>query len=182
MKLINMLPPYYSDNEQMVKVQDLLTVEINKAIEGLENTIDQCFVSSADDLLSRFEKLYGIETDITKDLEIRRETIKSKMAGTGTFTKSMLINVLKAFEGGSSEILEQFANYNFTIKFNDYYKVPSPDAILEMCKRVDILKPAHLSFDYTFTYNWWGRKELNIKTWENISTWNSLRKYSKEEL
>lgn len=181
MNLIDMLPSYYAKNEQMNKVQSLLSEELVKVQEGLENTIDQCFVDSADDLLSRFEKLYGIETDISKDIEIRRETIKSKMAGTGTFTKSMLINTLKAFEGGSSEIIEQFADYIFSIKFNDEYRVPSDEALNEIYNMVKILKPAHLNFNHTFTYNWWDRKELKAKTWNDFSIWNDLRQY-KEEL
>lgn len=86
-----MVPLYYAENKQMNKVQSLLSQEVDKAQESLGNTIDQCFVSSADDLLSRFEKLYGIETDISKDIEIRRNTIKSKMAGTGTFTKGLRV-------------------------------------------------------------------------------------------
>lgn len=181
MNLIDMLPPYYAENEQMNKVQSLLSEEVDKAQESLENTIDQCFVSSADDLLSRFEKLYGIETDISKDIEIRRNTIKSKMAGTGTFTKGMLINTLNAYEAGDAEIIEQFYKYMFTIKFNNEYRVPAEESIKGMYDLVKILKPAHLDFNHTFTYNWWNRKALKAKTWGDFSTWNDLRKY-KEDL
>lgn len=181
MNLIDMLPYYYAKNEQMNKVQSLLSEEIKKVQEGLENTIDQCFVSSADDLLSRFEKMHGIETDISKDIEIRRDTIKSKMAGTGTFTKNMLMTTLKAFEGGNAEIIEQFSDYIFKIKFNDEYRIPSDEALNEIYNIVKILKPAHLDFNHTFTYNWWGREELKTKTWSDFSTWNDLRQY-KEEL
>lgn len=181
MNLMEMLPYYYAKNEQMNKVQSLLSEEIVKVQESLENTIDQCFVSSADILLSRLEKMHGIETDISKDIDIRRDTIKSKMTGTGTFTKSMLINTLRAFEGGNAEIIEQFADYLFNIKFNDEYRVPSDEVLNEIYNMIKILKPAHLDFNHTFTYNWWGREELKVKTWNNFSTWNNLRKY-KEEL
>lgn len=175
MNLIDLLPHYYAENKDMTKLQGLLSQEIEKTEESLENTINQCFVSSANDLLNRFEKLYGIETDIAKDIEIRRETIKSKMAGTGTFTKIMAKNSLKAFEGGAADIVEDFPKYKFTIKFNDEYRVPSNGAIAEIYNMINNLKPAHLNFDHTFTYNWWGMSDVG--SWNDGGTWDDLRNY-----
>lgn len=180
MVLVNKLPNFYKQSDSIVNIQGTLEKERSILEENIKRLINDLFVITSENI-ERWEKLVGIKTDSYKDIDVRRNTIKSKMAGTGTFTKDMLINTLKVFEGGNAEIIEQFADYIFLIKFNDEYRVPSGEALNEIYDVVNVLKPAHLNFNHTFTYNWWGRKELKAKTWGDFSTWNDLRKY-KEEL
>lgn len=176
MDLMQLLPDYYSNNETMQELQGLLTTEVDKVITGLNKVIDECFVGSTTDLISRYEKLHGIKVDISKSKETRRGKVKAKMAGTGTFTREMLMNTTKAFPGGACEVVEDNPNAHFGIKFNDYYRVPDTASINEIYAVTDELKPAHLSYDHTFTYDYWDHINGSI-TWGAATTWGDLRTY-----
>ena len=104
----------------------------------------------------------------------------SKLRGTGTTTKQMLLNSIKAFPGGAAEIVEDNQNYKFRIKFNDYYRVPDDISIAEIYIITDELKPAHLAYDYTFTYDYWGNQKTAAETWGKIETWEEFRTYQEE--
>ena len=175
MDLMELLPDYYKDNSEMEKLQKILSAEADNAVNGLDTAVDECFIDTASSMLSRYEKMYGIKTDESLSDEARREKIKAKMVGTGTFTKQMLINALKAFAGGQSTIIEQFKDYKFIIKFNDYNRVPSQESIVEIHRITDELKPTHLNYEHTFTYNWWGMGDDGV--WDDGGTWDDLRNY-----
>jgi uncharacterized protein YmfQ (DUF2313 family) len=177
MDLMELLPDYYNNNKTMQELQGLLTTEIDKVITRFNKSVDECFVWSASELVSRYERLHGIKVDANKSVETRRGKIKAKMAGTGTFTKAMLMNATKAFPGGACEVVEDNPNYKFRIKFNDFYRVPDEASINEIHVITDELKPAHLTYDHTFTYNWWGYDVIKAKTWGNAGTWQALRAY-----
>lgn len=176
MDLMNLLPPYYSANVTMEELQKIVSDEVNILEDGFNKTIDQCFVSTASDLIYRYEKMYGIEIDVSKSDDIRRDKVKAKMAGTGTFTIKMLLNYLKSFPGGAAVIIEDSLNYMFRIKFNDYYRVPDLASIDEMYAITNELKPAHLNYDHTYTYDWWNNLDNTI-TWSDTTTWDALRTY-----
>lgn len=178
MVLIELLPSYYHENKVMGKLQNVLSKDLEDLLNGSSTTVDQCFINTATSLLARYEKIYGIKTDIGKSDEIRRGKIKAKMAGTGTFTKRMLANITKAYEGGNSEVVEDNPSSFFSIKFNDYHRVPSDKSIEEIYTSVNELKPAHLGFDHTFTYNWWGMGDDGV--WDDGGTWDDLRNYEEE--
>lgn len=176
MNLMELLTPFYAENSTMVELQGVVQEEANKIITGFNNTIDECFVSTSSSLIKRYEKLHGIKSDITKSEDTRRSKIKSKMAGTGTFTEKMLMNTTNAFPGGSCEVIEDNPNCKFTIKFNDYNRVPDEASINEIYAITNELKPAHLEFNHTFTYNWWGMDDAG--TWNDGGTWDDLRNYT----
>jgi len=175
MDLLSLLPSYYSENVTMAELQSILTGEFTDILNGLDSMINECYVSTASNILSRYEKMHGIKIDVSKSNDTRRGKIMAKMAGTGTCTKSMLINSLKAFPGGGAEIVEDNPNSQFTIKFNDYYRVPADTSITEIHAITEELKPAHLAFNHTFTYNWWGMTDTG--TWDDGGTWDDLRNY-----
>lgn len=175
MDLINLLPGYYQENKTMKEIQRPLTSEIDCAKEAYNSFLDECFISTTTKLISRFENIYGIKTDISKGLVARRSKVMAKMAGKGTFTKEALLETTQAFPGGASEIVEDINNYKFRIKFNDYNRVPDESSINEIYAVVDELKPAHLDYDHTYTYNWWGMADTG--TWNDGGTWDDLRNY-----
>jgi predicted aldo/keto reductase-like oxidoreductase len=176
MILLDLLPNYFTDNTTIVKLEEVLSSDINKMKEDFQSMLDECFVKSSTQLLSRYEKMHGINVDVFKSVETRRSKIMAKMAGTGTFTKAMLINSIKAFPGGNAAILEDNPNYKFTIKFNDYYRIPDTISIQEIYAITNELKPAHLAYDHTFTYDYWGNLNGKI-TWSEATTWEALRTY-----
>ncbi len=173
MDLMNYLPPVYDKNNTMKELQGILSDEINTLVADFDNTIDQCFVSTATDLLSRYEKIYGLTVDVTKSDTFRRERIKARAKGVGTVTKKMLEDVAFSYSNGEVEVIENFEDYSFIVKFVGVKGIPVNMADLTLT--IEEIKPAHLAFTFEYTYNTWS--DIAHMTWQQAGayTWNQLR-------
>lgn len=173
MELIELLPDYYQDNETMKELQSILSTKVNVLAADQNTTIDQNFINTATGLLSRYEKIFGLSIDVSKSNQFRRERIKAKIAGTGTTTKQMIEDVSRSFSNGEVQIIEDNANSRFIIKFVGVKGIPANMA--DLILTIEEIKPAHLSFDFEYTYNTWG--SLKVKTWGELksSTWEQVK-------
>lgn len=173
MNLINMLPPVYEQNQTMKELQNILSKETNSLATKLNETIDQCFVETSTNLLSRYERIYGLEIDVSKSNEFRRERIKAKIRGQGTTTKEMIRDVASSYSNGEVEIVEDFNNYRFIVRFIGEKGIPAN--MSDLILTIEEIKPAHLEATYEFTYNTWNM--ISGLTWDeaSTSTWESLR-------
>jgi uncharacterized protein YmfQ (DUF2313 family) len=173
MDLMALLPGYYDVNETMIRLQSILSAETEKLDTGLSKTVSQCFVSTASSMLSRYEKIYGLEVDISKSDTFRRERIKAKIAGAGTTTKQMIIDTAISYSNGEVEVIEDNHNSRFTIKFVGTLGIPRNLTDLKLT--IEEIKPAHLAVTYEYVYNTWGN--VNALTWEQAGayTWERIR-------
>lgn len=173
MELMTLLPEYYKGNKTMEELQGILSTDINRLANNINTAIDQCFVNTATTLLSRYEKIYGIQVDVSKSNEFRRERIRAKIRGTGTVTKQMIENVAKSYSNGEVEVIENTADYSFKVKFVGTKGIP--DNMADLTLTINEIKPAHLSFFFEYTYNTWN--DVAGMTWDEASvyTWEELR-------
>lgn len=173
MNLMEYLPPVYSDNLTMKELQGILSNKINSLASNFNQTIDQCFVDTATDLLSRYEKIYGLTVDATKSKTFRRERIKARAKGVGTITKQMLEDVAVSYSNGEVEVIENPEDYSFIVKFVGTKGIPVNMADLTLT--IEEVKPAHLAFSFEYTYNTWD--DVSSMTWEEAAnyTWDQLR-------
>ncbi len=173
MNLMNLLPPVYDKNDTMKELQEILSGKINKLASNFDKTIDQCFVSTASDLLSRYEKVYGLSVDVSKSDAFRRERIKARAKGVGTVTKQMLEDVAASYSNGEVKVIENYEDYSFVVKFVGVKGIPANMADLTLT--IEEIKPAHLAFTFEYTYNTWN--DISHMTWSEASahTWNQLR-------
>ena len=167
MDLISFLPPFYDDNATMHELQSILSTEIQNVANSFGETIDECFVNTAADLLSRYEKIYGIKVDVSKSNGYRRERIRAKIIGTGTVTAQMIKDAAAIYSNAEVELIEDVANYSFKIKFVGTRGTPSNMADLALT--IEEIKPAHLS--YTFEYVYRAHAELYAYTHEQLSAY-----------
>ncbi|WP_097014809.1 YmfQ family protein [Anaerocolumna aminovalerica] len=173
MELITLLPEYYKGNKTMEELQGILSTDINHLANNINTAIDQCFVNTATALLSRYEKIYGIQVEVSKSNEFRRERIRAKIRGTGTVTKQMIENVAKSYSNGDVEVIENTEDYSFKVKFVGTKGIP--DNMADLTLTINEIKPAHLSFSFEYTYNTWN--DIANMTWDEASayTWEQLR-------
>lgn len=176
MELIKLLPDYYDKNVTMQTLQTLLSEVTDDLENGLSSTISECFASTASGLLSRYEQLLGLEVDVSKPDDFRRERIRAKISGVGTTTKEMVKNVAGSYSNGEVEVIEDAANYRFVIRFVGTLGIPGNVADLKLT--IEEIKPAHLAVEYEYIYNAWGDvaaltwKQASAYTWEGIRTVN----------
>jgi uncharacterized protein YmfQ (DUF2313 family) len=180
MDLMELLPSYYSNNTTMKEAQSILSTNINTLATDVKETIDECFVNTASALLSRYETIYGLQVDVSKSDEFRRERIRAKIRGTGTVTKQMIVEAAKSYSNGEVEVIEDPANYSFKVKFVGTKGIPPNMADLTLT--IEEIKPAHLAFSFEYTYLIWSEFDATgliwtdlddaMFTWDTLETWN----------
>ena len=149
MDLINKLP-YFYDNEVTRPIIEAEQVERDELIKEIENTLKQCFVSTATWGLDYWEKMLNIPILKSKSYEERRSIIYRKMRGTRTTTLEVIKQLaMSFFEVENVEVIEYNSNYIFNIDLqNTKFEVCNLKSLYDC---VEIFKPAHLNYYFTFT-------------------------------
>lgn len=174
--LMRYMPRYYSRKTGLIKsIEDASALEIARILYRLEDLKKQYFIDTATWGLAWYERDLGIATDISKPYIYRREIIKARLRGRGTITKQLIINTAKAFSGGDVDVIEYPSEFRFVVKFVGILGIPPNMAGLK--EEIENIKPAHLLYDFEYTYTTWDM--LKQLTWDDARnyTWNEIKSY-----
>ncbi|ASA24309.1 YmfQ family protein [Paenibacillus donghaensis] len=174
--LMRYLPDYYQGVREMEELQERIGLEIGRLLADGLDVLDQAFVETATWGLGRWESEVGLTQDTSKSYATRREMIKAKLRGAGTTTPEMIQRTASAFSGGVVEVSEVPGEYRFQIRFVSTLGIPPNMAGL--IQMIEEIKPAHLDYEFIYSYTWW--TTLRAMTWNQAQTrsWNELRIYS----
>ncbi|GAA0735761.1 YmfQ family protein [Clostridium oceanicum] len=173
--LLACLPPFLREIPEFKAWNDVVGYEIALLNWKRQDLLKQCFIDTATWGLYLWEEEYGILADLNKSYEERREIVKAKKRGHGTVTKKLIKNIAEAFSGGECEVIEHTESYCFTIKFIGIKGIPKNLAAFK--EMIEIIKPAHLDYDFKYTYTVWNfLKDKNL-VWNTKKTWNHLKVY-----
>lgn len=176
--LVSLLPWFYNGNITMKELQNTVSKELGKLYYHLEDLINQLFIDTATWGLSIYEKELGLITNQSLSYEERRELIKAKLWGRGTTTKQMIKETAEAFSGGEVDVIEYPEESKFIVKFIGVKGIPrNMQGFIDM---LETIKPAHLAYEFKYTYTVWNH--LTDLTWgqANTMTWDELRVYEGE--
>lgn len=148
MNLIEKLP-YFYENSIDTTIQNSLSLECETLHKEIEDTLSQFFVDDCTWGLEYWEKMLGIGKN-NHDIITRRENIKARMRTRGTSTLEVIKNVCEAYSNGEVDIIQDYANYSFKIKFVS--NIGMPRAFDELDRTVNEIKPCHLAHSYEFTF------------------------------
>lgn len=167
--LIKYLPQFLRQNRTMkTLLNGVLSKEIGVIKLTTFNTLEQFFINTATFELDTWEKLLAIPVNTEKSIPMRREVIKAKLRGNGTATKNLISQVASAYSNTVVEIIEIPREYRFIIKFIGGKGIPAN--MLDLTRTIEEIKPAHLIFDYEYTYCVWD--------WSKDYKWNELKNMS----
>lgn len=173
--LMQYLPAYYADNQTMIDLQDSDAEEIGSLRAAVADALKQSFLSSATWGLGRKEAEFGLPTDQSQSYERRREMIRAKLRGSGITTPEMIERVASAFAGGEAQVTRVPGEYRFIVRFIGILGIPPNMAGL--IQMIEDIKPAHLAYEFAYTYTTWGMvKALTLiqakaMTWSQFKTW-----------
>ena len=176
--LMLILPWFYNGNITMKELQNTVSKELRKLYYHLEDLINQLFIDTATWGLSIYEKEMGMITNQSLSYEERRELIKAKLWGRGTTTKQMIKETAEAFSGGEVDVIEYPEESKFIVKFIGVKGIPrNMQGFIDM---LETIKPAHLAYEFKYTYTVWDF--IKHLTWNDASgmTWDDLRVYEGE--
>lgn len=151
MNLIDYLPIFYANSEEVKGIQDSFQKENEELKNAIQDLLNQMFVDTATWGLVHWEKYLNLSTGSTESLDNRRSRIKTRLRGQGTTTKEMIKNVCSSFVNGEVEVTELAAEYIFKIKFVSNIGVPGNIQYLK--ETIEEIKPAHLGFEFIYVYN-----------------------------
>ena len=171
--LLGNMPSYYVTSLVVDNINNANAIELTTFKNSIIETLNQFFIETATYTLPKYERELGIEVNNSLDYYTRRSRLKSKLRGQGTVTIKLIENVAESFMNGEVNIIEDNANYSFTVKFVGEKGIP-PN-IDDLKKAIEDIKPAHLAVIYAYNYTTWG--EVKKSSWGFIkqNTWGNLK-------
>jgi len=173
--LTKYVPPFiWKNSKVMQSIYKSQGEELDRLYYCLEDLKNQLFIDTATWGLALWEEEYGIETNLNYSYEQRREILNAKKRGQGTCTVALIKNVAESFSGGEVNIIENTAPFTFTIQFVGVKGIPKN--MQGLINAIDEIKPAHLVYNFKYTYTSWDYfddKNLSYNNAEKI-TWEDL--------
>ena len=149
MKLIDKLP-YFYDNGYTRPIIEAEQVEADILYREIEETLKQCFVETATWGLDYWEDMLFLPRGTGKTYDERRSIIYTRMRATRTTTVEVVKELASAFFSPENvTVTEHNSNYSFNIEFENI-KV-STAKLQDVINVLEIYKPAHLNYDFTFS-------------------------------
>ena len=149
MKLIDKLP-YFYDNGYTRPIIEAEQIEADILAKEIADTLKQCFVSTATWGLDYWEDMLFLPRGTGKSYDERRSIIYTRMRATRTTTVEVVKELASAFFSPENvTVTEHNSNYSFNIEFENI-KV-STAKLQDVINVLEIYKPAHLNYDFTFS-------------------------------
>lgn len=173
--LMDMMPDYYHTSRVMSALLDAQAEELGLLHQALDETLRQFFVETATWGLALWEDELGLVTAPSQAIERRREMVRAKLRGAGTTTPQMIERVASAFSGGEVEVLDVPGEYRFIVRFVGIRGIPPNMAgLIQMLEEI---KPAHLAYEFDYTYSTWSMvKSLTFGHMKSL-TWQQVKAY-----
>ncbi|WBW96042.1 putative phage tail protein [Oceanirhabdus sp. W0125-5] len=156
----------------MILVFPKVIRELNEIIIGMEKQL--CISTAHGEGITQWEEMLGLFHEQDKEENLRKENIRSKLRSSGTATIQLIKDITKSYSKGTSEIIEYPDKFHFDIKFKDDNGVP--ENINEISKRINEIKPAHLTYAFIYTFVLWAY--LKERKWNELLSikWSECRK------
>ncbi len=170
--LFPLVPPFISEKKEMHALYDTQGYAVGYLVHCMEDMMKQCFIATATWGLTRWEKFFGLPTNLSLTYEQRREILYAKIQGQGTVTVELIKTVAAAFSGGDVEVIEDNPNHCFTVRFVGIKGIPrNMSGFIAM---LESIKPAHLAYRFEYRYTVWNDvapmkwNEVQAMSWEEI--------------
>lgn len=163
--LTRYVPPFLAQIRELAEIYRTEGYEAGQLKYDLADLLDQCFIVTATWGLALWEQMYGVDTNLALSYEQRREILMARLRGQGTTTKKMIQETAAAFSGGEVQVIEDNPHSHFIIRFVGVKGIPrNMQAFIGMLEEI---KPAHLSYEFQYTYTVWDN--LSGFTWDGLS-------------
>ena len=175
MALIDYLPEDYKKSPPTIEIQNALDKLCGQVETDIADLRRQFFLSAATWGLHLWEWIYGIDTDISKDLELRRSVVAAKIRGKGTTTVKMIQDTAEAYVNGEIAVAEHNSEHRFDVVMMSVIGIPPNMEDLQ--RTIEEIKPAHLDYKIIIRYNTWGMVAAGGRTWADLTkrTWKEVK-------
>lgn len=163
-ELLAMYPTFY---HEVYEMQEILKAE-GKLQDDLKTDIQQVFFNQFIDYadsktISVYEKIIGIETDISKSLDERRRVVRAFLTGSGKLSASVIKSIIGSYTEGDVECDLEKVNGNDDFHTLAIKAERGEGSIINLSDITGLIEkkiPAHLKYDLSFYENY----ELCLET------------------
>lgn len=171
-RMLENAPPHLSLSNYFKDLMLADGLELDTATTSSLTLANQLIVTLADYGLSLWEEFLGLQVNPeSRSTQERRERILSKLRGSGTTTKDMILAITKSFANGEVLITEQSSLYQFTVSFISEIGIPAQ--INDLKAAIEEAKPAHLAVVYAYLFITFG--QLAVKTHSQLAAFTHDR-------
>lgn len=115
----------------------------------IRDAAQQMLVSTATWGLALWEDAYGLDTDESRPLDVRRSSVAARIRGTGIPTVERIKEIVSVLTGSNVEVTEDYGNY--TVRIKATVGIDSPPDLGAIYAALAPIIPAHLAWSYTIT-------------------------------
>lgn len=135
--------------EDLIRTLDLICEYAKNDIQKYKELLFIAFFNEQQ--VANYERFMELDYKNGWSLQDRKDRIIYTLLSKNIFTPQVLKEQAKIFTNGEIEVIEDYENYSFTIKFTSIVGIPQN---LDNFKNfIYINKPAHLNFSIEFRYN-----------------------------
>ena len=135
--------------KDLIRTLDLMCEYVKNDIQKYKELLFIAFFNEQQ--VANYEKFMELDYKSGWSLQDRKDRIIYTLLSKNIFTPQVLKEQAKIFTNGEIEVVEDYGNYSFIIKFTSIVGIP-PN--LDNFKNfIYISKPAHLNFSIEFRYN-----------------------------
>lgn len=135
--------------EDLIRTLDLICEYAKNDIQKYKELLFIAFFNEKQ--VANYERFMELDYKNGWSLQDRKDRIIYTLLSKNIFTPQVLKEQAKIFTNGEIEVIEDYGNYSFTIKFTSVVGIPQN---LDNFKNfIYINKPAHLNFSIEFRYN-----------------------------
>ena len=135
--------------EDLIRTLDLICEYAKNDIQKYKKLLFIAFFNEQQ--VANYERFMELDYKNGWSLQDRKERIIYTLLSKNIFTPHVLKEQAKIFTNGEIEVIENYNDYSFIIKFTSVVGIPSN---LDNFKNfIHINKPAHLNFSIEFRYN-----------------------------
>lgn len=139
--ILKQTPSFIKQDKIMKEIYSIQGQTFNELDNKTRYTFEQLFIDSATWGLRRWEEMLGINVDPNKSDEDRRAIIKSKLIGSKTTTKQLLLEFLATFGYTDVKLTENTPPFTQVFDINHYLNTNTSN---EMMSTLRDIFPAHL--------------------------------------
>ena len=136
-------------HKDLIRTLDLICQFVKNDIQKYKELLFIAFFNEQQ--VANYERFMELDYKNGWSLQDRKDRIIYTLLSKNIFTPRVLKEQAKIFTNGEIEVIEDYGNYSFTIKFTSVVGIPQN---LDNFKNfIYINKPAHLNFKIEFRYN-----------------------------
>lgn len=148
--LMDYLPPLYQNSGEVRTFQEAWQPEIDMVWEAREDLKSQLNPHTATWGLALWEEAYGLTSDGSLSLDVRRNRVVARIRGMGTTTVEKLKSVVEAFcPGADVTIVEHYGQYLVEISMT--LTASGMEDSSGLRDELRLIMPAHLAWGYAIT-------------------------------